>query len=68
MSEALKNLYSIEDAAERLGVSRFTVRRLVYGSELKSVNVNSRRMIPRQELERVEQFGIGKPRQRKGAC
>jgi excisionase family DNA binding protein len=62
VSNAQKNLYSVEETSERLGVSIFTIRRLIRSGNLKSRNISARIMVPRTEIERAEQFGVGKPR------
>jgi excisionase family DNA binding protein len=54
-----QELYSIADTAERWSVSPDTVRRLIQESELRSVCIGSRRMIPRAEVERAELMGVG---------
>jgi len=59
-------LHSISEAAAVLGVSKFTVRRLIDAGEIKAVNVAARRMIPSSEVDRVMVHGTGRARQRKG--
>lgn len=43
--------YSIEDAAEVLGVGRTTMYRLVAEGEVESIAIGSRRLIPRESIE-----------------
>jgi len=50
MSEKLN---PIQDASERLGVSVFTVRRLIKTGSLKAVRVARRLLIPESEILRV---------------
>ena len=62
-----KRLYSLRDASARLGnISIFSLRRqhMELGG-IKSVHVGGRVFIPLSELERVEQFGVGEPRNRR---
>jgi len=57
-----RKLLGIDTVAERWSISKHQVRRLVVNGELKSVTIGARRLIPVAEVERAEQFGIGKPR------
>lgn len=57
--------YSFSEVAEQWGVSLWTVRRLVERGELKAVNIGALQRIPRSEVERAEQYGVGTPRPRK---
>ena len=52
-------LNSIGDSADTLGVSKFTVRRLIKKGLIKSVNVGARILISEAELERVASEGVG---------
>jgi excisionase family DNA binding protein len=52
-----RSLFSIVLVAERLGVSAFTVRRLVQKGALKSVRIARRVMIPEVEIERAIKHG-----------
>jgi excisionase family DNA binding protein len=55
-------LFSIERLAERWDLSKWSVRRLIVNGELKSVTIGARRLVPLNEVERAEQFGVGRPR------
>ncbi len=57
-----RKLLGIDLVAERWSISKHQVRRLVINGELKSVTIGARRLIPVSEVERAEQFGVGKPR------
>jgi hypothetical protein len=57
-----RKLLSIERLAERWDLSTYSVRRLIVYGELKSVTIGARRLIPLAEVERAEQFGVGRPR------
>jgi excisionase family DNA binding protein len=57
--------FSFGEVAQQWGVSLWTIRRLVERGELKAVNIGALQRIPRTEVERAEQFGVGTPRQRK---
>ena len=62
MNEPEKRLLSIERLAERWDLSKWSVRRLIVAGELKSVTIGARRLVPLNEVERAEQFGVGHPR------
>ena len=66
MSTALLTAYlmGLSKAAEALGVSIYTVRRLVDAGALKSVNVGSRILISSVEVERALREGVGDRRKR----
>lgn len=60
-----RQLFSIQETADRWGVSHFTIRRLIDAGDIHSVTIAARRMVPRTELERCELMGtVGKPRPR----
>ena len=56
---------SFGEVAQQWGVSLWTIRRLVERGELKAVNIGALQRIPRAEVERAEQYGVGTPRARK---
>ena len=60
--EAEKQLLSIDRLAERWDLSKYSVRRLIVQGELKSVTIGARRLVPISEVQRAEQFGVGRPR------
>jgi excisionase family DNA binding protein len=60
-----QNLRGVREVAQTLGVSVFTVRRLIDGGHIRAVNVASRRMVPSSEVDRILLQGVGKPRNRK---
>jgi excisionase family DNA binding protein len=60
-----QNLRSVQEVAQILGVSVFTVRRLIDGGHIRAVNVASRRMVPSSEVDRILLQGVGKPRNRR---
>jgi excisionase family DNA binding protein len=55
-------LVAISDSAQRIGVSTYTVRRLIARGEIASVNVGARRLIPETEIERIVTRGVGRAR------
>jgi hypothetical protein len=55
-------LLSIEHLAERWDLLKYSIRRLIVQGELKSINIGARRLVPLSEVERAEQFGVGRPR------
>ena len=58
-------LRSLQETANILGVSLFTLRRLIDGGAIRSVNVGARRLVPVSEVERVVTQGAGTARIRK---
>jgi excisionase family DNA binding protein len=58
-------LRSLREAAEALGVSIFTLRRLIDQGAIKAINVSARRLVSASEIERVATQGAGTPRVRK---
>ena len=59
---AERTLYGFAEIGKRWGVSPWTVRRAVERGELKAVNIGARRLIALAEIQRAEQFGIGRTR------
>jgi hypothetical protein len=58
-----KQLFAIPAACERWGnISPFSVRRHIKNGDIKTINIGARVFIPIAEVERVEQFGVGKSR------
>jgi excisionase family DNA binding protein len=62
MGAVERTSFSFGEVAEQWGVSLWTVRRLVERGDLKAVNIGALQRIPRAEVERAEQFGVGTPR------
>jgi excisionase family DNA binding protein len=65
MLEKLSHLLSLKEASAALGISVFTLRRLIDGGAVRAVNVGARRLISVAEVERISVNGTGKPRARK---
>ncbi len=61
-----QRLFSIGRVAQRWGISKDTVRRLIDSAELRSVTIAARRLIPLSEIERAELLGVGIARKRRG--
>jgi len=59
------SLRSIRLSAEALGVSVFTIRRLIAAGQIKAVNIGSRVMVSEAELERAASQGVGSTRRSK---
>lgn len=59
-----KQLWDAASLEERWGISKYSVNRLMKAGELKSVTIGARRLVPLAEVERAEQYGVGKPRKR----
>jgi excisionase family DNA binding protein len=51
-------LLSVPEAAEILGVSVLTIRRLVTSGELRAVRIRKRVLIPRTEVNRATVHGL----------
>jgi excisionase family DNA binding protein len=60
MAEERERLQSVEEASRRLGVSSFTVRRLIKAKQLRAVRVSRRVLVPDSEVNRVIAEGCGK--------
>ncbi len=58
-------LRAIGEVAKLLGVSHFTIRRLIDGGHIRAVNIGTRWLVPNAEIERVLTKGAGIPRRRK---
>lgn len=53
-------LHPIPEAADRLGVGRTTIYRLITDGTLKTVTIGNRRLVPAAELEAyVERLSAG---------
>jgi excisionase family DNA binding protein len=57
----MAKLLSIDEVSQALGVSTFTVRRLVKGGKLHSVRVGKRLLLPETEVARVVAEGCEGP-------
>lgn len=53
----MTKLLSVNETSRVLGVSTFTVRRLVKGGKLRSVRVGKRLLLPETEVARVSTEG-----------
>jgi excisionase family DNA binding protein len=60
-----RELQGVAETAEALGVSVYTVRRLIESGDLKAVHVGARVLIPQAEIDRAITYGVGRPRSRK---
>jgi excisionase family DNA binding protein len=58
-------LQGIAEVARLLGVSHFTIRRLIDRGHIRAVNIGTRWLIPASEVERILAKGAGVPRKRK---
>ncbi len=52
-----RGLLGVHEVAQRWGVSDFSVRRLIAKGDIASVSVGARRVIPVEEILRIEQSG-----------
>jgi excisionase family DNA binding protein len=64
MLKKICQLLSLKEASEALGVSIFTLRRLVDDGSIRAINISARRLISAEEVQRVVANGAGKPRAR----
>ena len=62
MAEPLRG---IAEVAQLLGVSHFTIRRLIDRGHIRAINIGTRWLIPASEVERITTEGAGIPRKRK---
>ena len=60
-------LVSVRRAAELLGVSTCTIRRLIASDDLKAVYVGARLLVSDPEIDRALRLGVGKRRSRKAS-
>ena len=44
---------SMQEAADRLGVSLFTVKKLIYQGELPSIKLGARRLVPVAAIDKL---------------
>jgi excisionase family DNA binding protein len=58
----LQKLFTLPKVAQRWGVSRDTVRRLIKRGDLPSVTIAARRFVHLDEIEKAESEGVGTPR------
>jgi hypothetical protein len=66
-NEATQQMFGISPVSLRWGVSSDTIRRQIKNGNLKALYIAGRLMIPRSEIERVEQVGLGSGRKRRQA-
>jgi len=64
-AQALNYLLPIDAVAEALGVSRYTVRRLIESEAIKSVRIAARVMVANTEVERILREGCGTSKRRR---
>jgi excisionase family DNA binding protein len=60
MTNFSERLSSVEEASVRLGISTFTMRRLIKARQVRSVRIAKRVLIPESEIERIVVQGCGK--------
>jgi excisionase family DNA binding protein len=65
MSSRITGLKGLNEAAEILNISTFTLRRLIDSGEVRSVTIGARRLLSIDEIERLCKEGAGTPRTRK---
>lgn len=62
--EFVRTLFGLSEVSDRWGISIDSVRRAASRGDLKTVNIQGRRMVPLSEIQRAEQYGIGTGRKR----
>ena len=60
-----RQAWSIIELAEALGVSHFSVRRAIERGDIRAFYCGARRIVPKDEAERVLREGFGGPRRKK---
>lgn len=60
MTDERERLESVDEVSKRLGVSSFTVRRLIKTNQLRAVRVSRRVLVPDSEVDRIIIEGCGK--------
>jgi excisionase family DNA binding protein len=55
-------LVAISEAARMVGVSTYTIRRLIASGDVLAVNVGARRLVPVREIDRIVRRGAGQGR------
>jgi len=53
-----QNLHPVKEAAERLGISIWTLRKKAYERDIASVKIGAKLLIPESEIERLVQEGM----------
>lgn len=53
-----ETLYPIKDAARQLGISVWTLRKKAYESEVASVKIGVKLLIPESEIDRLVEEGM----------
>jgi excisionase family DNA binding protein len=61
-------LHPVKLAAERLGVSIWTLRKKAYMGDVASVKIGTKLLIPESELERLVQENLRPRRAEGGTC
>lgn len=65
---AAKRLFGVYEAAWYLGVSDWTIKRMLRDGELASLKINDRRLIPREELDAFIERGLAADRAERGVA
>ena len=55
-------LVALSEAARMVGVSVYTIRRLIAHGDVLAVNVGARRLVPMSEIDRIVRRGAGQAR------
>lgn len=58
---AVSLLLTLNDAAQKLGISRRTIERMVYGGQLYSVTIGTRRLVRSADILRIARTGAPSP-------
>jgi excisionase family DNA binding protein len=60
VAQERERLESVAEVSKRLGVSSFTIRRLIKARQLWAVRVSKRVLVPESEIARVVAQGCGR--------
>jgi excisionase family DNA binding protein len=64
----MEPLVNVNEAAKLLGLSSWTVRKLIAGRRLRAVRINRRVLLQPEELRRLIQDGTSNRNSRPGPC
>jgi hypothetical protein len=59
--------YGFAECQRESGVSKYTWRRLADAGLIRTINIGARRLVPREEWDRIRAHGVGTPRARKAS-
>lgn len=63
-----KQLLSVDEAAEAMSLSDWSIKKLIATGELPSLKVSGRRLIPRKAIDELIERGLSENQERVGAA